>query len=94
MRCVFLKLFLKKLDTYTEDEQTKINDTIEEIKNYVEDGKAPYGLRIKRLSSRIFEGRINIHLRIAYFKDKDIVKFFCLGNHNDIRKCLRWVARQ
>ncbi len=63
--------------------------TLDKIKEYVETNQVSYGLRIKRLSQRIYEARINIHLRISYFRDKDIVKFFCLGNHDDIKRCLK-----
>ena len=45
----------------------------------METNNAPYGLRIKKLSKKKYEGRINIHLRIAYFHENNLVKFFCLG---------------
>ena len=89
MNYIVLRSFIKQFDTYSETEQETINLTIKEIKDYLETNRASYGLRIRRLSQRIYEGRIDIHLRIAYFRDKDIVKFFCLGNHDDIRRCLK-----
>ena len=61
----------------------------DEILKYIKTGQAAYGLRIKKLHKRIYESRINIHLRIAYFKGKEIVKFFCLGDHDDIKHCLK-----
>ena len=89
MKYVLLRLFVKKFDSYKPPEQETIISTIEDIKTYLEKNKAPYGLRIKKLSSKVFEARINIHLRIAFFREKDIVKFFCLGNHEDIKRCLK-----
>ena len=89
MTYLVLRSFVKKFDSHSPKEQGLITLTIEKIKNYLETSHAPYDLRIKKLSPRIYEGRINIHLRIAYFHEKDIVKFFCLGNHDDIQRCLK-----
>ena len=84
-----LRSFVRKLDRVTPAEQTLIAETIEQIKTYFETQSAPYGLRIKNLSPKIYEARINIHLRIIFFRDRDIVKFFCLGNHDDVANCLK-----
>ena len=89
MKYVVLRSFIHKFDAYQREEQEIITVALDKIKEYIETNHAPYGLRIKRLSQRIYEARINIHLRIAYFRDKDIVKFFCLGNHDDIKRCLK-----
>ena len=89
MKYIVFRSFDKKFDSYYKHEQEIITETIGSIKKYLETNQAPYGLRIKKLSKRIYEGRIDIRLRIAYFREKDIVKFFCLGNHDDIRRCLK-----
>lgn len=89
MNYIVLRSFIKKFDSYHKQEQEIINRTIEDIKQYLETNQAPQGLRIKRLLGKIYEGRINIHLRIAFFRDKDVVKFFCLGSHDDIKRCLK-----
>ncbi len=89
MKYILLKSFLKKYDSCPRAEQESILDTIEQIKDYLEKNNAPFGLRIKKLSTRIYEARINIHLRIIYFREKDIVKFICLGSHDDIKRFLK-----
>lgn len=89
MNYIVLRTFIKKFDSYHQQEQEIINRTLVDIKQYLETSQASYGLRIKKLSEKIYEGRINIHLRIAFFRDKDRVKFFCLGSHDDIRRCLK-----
>jgi len=94
MRYLLLRSFVKKFDSYQSKDQKIIIDAVEKIKNYLETNTAPYGLRIKRLSKKIFEGRINIHLRIMYFREKDIVKFFCLGDHNDIKHCFKTLKQR
>ncbi len=93
MKYIVLHSFGKKFDSYREQGQELIVSTLEKIKKYLETNQAPYGLRIKRLSKKIYEARINIHLRIAYFREKGIVKFFCLGNHDDINRYLRTLKR-
>ena len=89
MKYVTLRSFIHKFDAYQREEQEIITVALDKIKEYIETNQAPYGLRIKKLSQRIYEARINIHLRIAFFRDKDMVKFFCLGNHDDIKRCLK-----
>lgn len=89
MNYTLLRAFVKKFNSYHAIEQKTIVDAIDDIKKYLEINQASYGLRIKKLSSKIYEARINLHLRIAFFRDKDIIKFFCLGNHSDIQRCLK-----
>lgn len=89
MKYIALRSFIGKFDAYQRQEQEAVVLTLDKIKEYIETSQAPYGLRIKKLSQRIYEARINIHLRIAYFRDKDVVKFFCLGNHDDLKRCLK-----
>ncbi|MBI4352955.1 MAG: hypothetical protein HY593_03420 [Candidatus Omnitrophica bacterium] len=93
MKYFILRSFDKKFDAYHRQEQEAITSTLKEIKNFLETRHASYGLRIKRLSDKIYEARINIHLRIAYWHEGDTVKFFCLGNHDDIRNCLKNLAK-
>ncbi len=89
MKYTFLARFIKKFKSYQMPEQETINSTIDAAKTYLETGRASYGLRIKKLSSKIYEARIDIRLRLAYFKEKDETIFFCLGNHDDIARCLK-----
>ena len=89
MKYIVFRSFIEKFDAYQKQEQEAITATLDKVREYIDTNQAPYGLRIKRLSSRIYEARINIHLRIAYFRDRDIVKFFCLGNHDDIKRYLK-----
>lgn len=93
MTYITLRSFIKSYDRYHHDEQELIIETIRKIKDYLETNQGVYGLRIKRLSSMIYEARINIHLRIMFFREKDVVKFFCLGNHDNIRRCLKNLQR-
>ncbi len=81
--------FLKSYKHYGPEIQKRVDETLESIHKYLETGKAVYGLRVKCLRGEIYESRVNIHIRIAYYKGKDIIKFFCLGKHDDIQTCLK-----
>lgn len=89
MKYVLLRPVLKKFETYSSQEQEAIISAIERIQNFIYSSQMPHGLGIKKLSHKIYEARINIHLRIAYFLDEDTIKFFCLGNHDDIKRSLK-----
>ncbi len=89
MKYSTLPHFTRKFDDYPKADQEIILETLKGIKEYLETSKASYGLRIKRLCKNIYEGRIDIHHRIAFYRKRDIVKFFCLGNHEDISRCLK-----
>ena len=93
MKYIVFRSFIEKFDAYQKEEQEAISAALDKIKEYIETNQAPYGLRIKRLSYRIYEGRVDAHIRIAYFRDKDVIKFFCLGNHDDIKRCLKNLRR-
>lgn len=89
MNYIVLSHFVRKFDDYSKPEQEIINNTLEAIKTYYATSNAPYGLRIKRLYPNIYEARIDVHFRIAFYRQRDTVKFFCLGNHEDIARCLK-----
>ena len=88
MRVVYTRSFVKAFRGYSKADQNMIYKTVEETLRHIETGYAAYGLRVKKLHKRIYESRINISLRLAYFKG-DRIKFFCVGNHDDIRRCLK-----
>ena len=94
MKYILLRSFVKKFDRHSTKEQEMILRSIEEILSFFSTQQAPYGLRIKQLSPKIYEARVNIHVRIAYFMEEGIIKFFCLGNHDDIEHCLKTLKKR
>lgn len=81
--------FLRDYKKLPADLQEKVEHTLLQIQRYFETGTALYGLRIKSLSPKIFEGRADIHTRIVFFKGKEIIKFICVGNHQDVERALK-----
>ncbi len=89
MRVVYTRHFVRMFEGYNKAEQEMIYNALREILKYIKTGQAAHGLRIKKLHKRIYEARVTIALRLAYFKEKNAIKFFCVGNHNDIARCLK-----
>ncbi len=92
MKHLALRSFLKKFNTYSSKEQTAIAETVDQIVKSFADHHVSHGLGIKKLYDKIYEARINLHLRIAFFIDKDTIKFFFIGNHDDIKRMLKTLS--
>jgi hypothetical protein len=63
--------------------------TDREIKDYFKTGRAAYGLRIKKIGKRSFEGRVSDRVRIVWVKEKDLISFAMVGNHEEVQRYLR-----
>lgn len=75
----------------TTPQQEAIDETIKKIISYKQTRTAPYGLRIKQLRPKIYEGRHNISIRIIFFSHQNTLRFITLGNHNDILRALKQI---
>ena len=71
MKYTILTHFIRKFKTYQKFEREIIYETLDAIKTYLENGEFSYGLRIKKLLPGIYEARIDLRLRITYFRKKD-----------------------
>ncbi|MDO8644735.1 MAG: hypothetical protein Q7S00_07230 [bacterium] len=89
MRFVYKRSFLKALDEADAFLKRLILQTDKDIKDYLETGKASYGLRVKRIGKRSFEGRVSDKVRIVWVKEKDLVSFVLVGNHQEVQSYLR-----
>lgn len=93
MRFLYKKSYLKVLDKANPLLKKLILQTDKEIKDYIETGKATYGLRIKKIGSRSFEGRVSDKIRIVWVKEDDLVSFMMMGNHEEVQRYLRSFER-
>ena len=89
MEFSYKKSFLKAFDRNDSHTQKLIIETDKEIKNYLETGKASFGLRIKKITRRSYEGRVSDKVRIVWARDKDFVSFVMVGNHTEVQNYLR-----
>lgn len=89
MKISFKKTFLKRFDRLEAPEQERVVQALQEIKNYLSKGKAPYGLRVKKLGAQTYEGRVSDALRIVWIRFKEEIIFALLGNHEEVRRFLK-----
>ncbi|MBU1487115.1 hypothetical protein KKH56_03585 [bacterium] len=79
MNYILTSAFVRKFDSYSLKIQGLTFRAVERIKNYLETGQAPYGLRVKKLSKKIYEARITIALWIAFLWKIIQPSFFALA---------------
>lgn len=89
MKYLYKSTFLKAFKKAAPFLKKLILQTDKEIKDYLETGKASYGLRIKKIGSRSFEGRVSDKVRIVWVKKEDLVSFMLVGNHEEVQRYLR-----
>ena len=93
MKFLYKKGYLKTLDKADPILKRLILKTDKEIKDYLETGKAPYGLRIKKIGKRSFEGRVSDKVRIIWAANEDLISFVMVGNHEEVQRYLRSFER-
>lgn len=73
--------------------QPLIAQTIVEVKGWYQTRQAQVRLRIKKLyegsAGKVFEGRINLDLRLLWVEKEDTVWFSLVGSHDAIRRYIR-----
>lgn len=89
MRFVYKKSFIKAFDESIPLIQKLILQTDREVKDYLETGHVRYGLRIKKIGARSFEGRVSDKVRIVWAKEKDLVSFVMVGDHSEVQHYLK-----
>ena len=85
--------YLKAFDRAEESFQKLIVQTDKEIKNYLETGGAPYGLRIKKIGPRSFEARVSDKVRVVWVRRKNLISFAMVGNHEEVQNYLKSFER-
>lgn len=89
MKYLYKNSFLNAFEKANPFLKNLILQTDKEIKDYLERGKASYGLRIKKIGRRSFEGRVSDKVRIVWVKEENLVSFMLVGNHEEVQKYLR-----
>ena len=86
--------FLKIFHSLDKTVQQLILFTLGEVRSYYQsERKVSYGLRVKKLyanrKEQIFEGRVNLSLRVLWTKKKDEVQFTFIGDHDEVRNFIK-----
>lgn len=91
MKFVYKKEFIKRFDLCSVAIQELILDTIKQIKTYLENQEAFYGLRIKKIGPKTFEARVTDKIRVIWIKEENIISFALLGNHEEVRRFIKQI---
>lgn len=69
----------------------KIDAAIRVLLDYIDQRATapPKGLGLKKLRGVVWEVRIDLHLRIVFAMESDLLSFILVGNHDDVRRLLR-----
>ena len=90
VRVDFLKSFDRSQTALPQEKQEKIKEIVTKIIRFANrDFQASHGLRVKKLTSSIFEARADIHLRLLFELKQGCLIFILAGNHEDIKRYLR-----
>ena len=93
LRITFKAAFQKAFDNLPPKKQTLALETLEEVRAYLANQDAPYGLRTKKLydqtSQKVFEARVSEDLRLVWIQTKEEAIFALIANHNEIKKFLK-----
>lgn len=85
----FLKSFDRSLEGLPQVKQEAVRDIVKEIIRFVNrELNVSYGLRVKKLTTTLFEARIDIHLRLLFELKKAHLVFILVGNHDQVKKYL------
>jgi hypothetical protein len=89
VRVDFLRSFDRSQSILPQEKQKKVKETAARIIRLANrDYPASHGLRIKKLTSSIFEARVDIHLRLLFELKQGYLIFILAGNHEDIKRHL------
>ena len=72
---------LKKLDPAVKE---KVKEAINTYVDFFESGQRPYGLGLKKLTSHIWEIRVDLKMRVMFRFEGDLVQWGYVGSHDDI----------
>jgi mRNA-degrading endonuclease RelE of RelBE toxin-antitoxin system len=89
MKKIFiLPSFEHSIMWFDRNEKKLLAKSLRAFNNFVCTGKAPFGLRLKKIDNDKYEFRINIKLRVIVKEDKDAFYLVLAGSHNAIKRYL------
>ena len=89
MKFHYKKEFIKQFDAYSRQEQELILEADRQIKDYIKNQNASYGLRIKNIGKNVFEARVSRQIRIVWVRQENMITFALIGNHDEVRRFIK-----
>lgn len=92
MRYEIKKSFDRSVKRLPEDDRIEIKKVIFEVLDVLSTGKKPSkGIRLTRLRNDYWEVGTSLKERILFRLADDLVQFLLVGNHDDIKRALKYV---
>lgn len=89
MRYIYKEAYLRAFVRLPPSLQELVQGADQQLKDYYETGRAPYGLRLTQLVPKVFEARATRAVRIVWKVEGDLVTFVLVGNHDEVSRFLR-----
>ena len=89
MRFAYAESFQKTVLNLNKREKDKLIKSFEKFEALWEAGVVPQGVGLKHLRESFFEFRVNIHARVLFQRQGDLIYYLLYGSHDDIRRFLK-----
>ena len=88
MRYAYQPSFLDTTRPLSHTNASKLLKAVEKFQHAMENRQWPQGLGITHLREDYFEFRVDIHARVIYQRQGDLVRYVLYGNHDEVRRFL------
>lgn len=85
----FKKSFDRCYKKLGKPEQLKTDEAIASLMEALETQRIPKGIGLKRIREDLWEIRAELHLRVAFRMNRDLIQFGAVGTHEFIRRLLK-----
>ena len=73
----------------SDDERDRVKKALQLLQTYLETGRAPVGLGLKKLGSGVYEFRAGLARRGVYVEEGLALALALLGSHDEVRRFLK-----
>ena len=89
MRVAYLSSYDKNYKKLPKNKQLKAEYAIDILIDFFKIGQKPKGLGLKKLKNNYWEVRVDLHYKIIFELEKDLISFVLVGNHDSIKNFLK-----
>ncbi len=90
MQYVFKSSFDRALKKLPDTDKIKVSDALDSLFDFFDrKTNLPVGLGLKPIGKNYWEIRADLRMRILFELDRNLVTFYFVGNHDQIRQFIR-----
>ncbi len=86
MRFAYAESFHKTIRNLSQAQAKKLLAAVGKFESSWEENRFPQGVGLKHLRGQFFEFRADIHNRVLFKKEADLIYYLLYGSHDDIRR--------